>query len=88
MSSLKYKLSFPKAWRVCMSREQSRMNTLCSGFQIYVAHQNSFHSSALEVQVASQLKFTLLFTAFRADFLLLSWVNVQHSQYAQRLAYP
>lgn len=64
------------------------MNTLCSGFQIYVAHQNSLHSFVLEVQVASQLKFTLLFTAFRADFLLLSWMNVQHSQYAQRLAYP
>lgn len=88
MSSLKYKLSFPKAWRVCMSREQSRMNTLYSGVQIYVAHRTSFSSFALEVLVASQLKVTLLFTAFRADFLLVPWVNAQHSQYAQRLAYP
>lgn len=65
-----------------MSTEQSRKNTLCSSFQIYVTHRSSFHSFALEVLVASQLKFTLLFTAFRADFLLASWVNAQHSQYA------
>ena len=70
-----------------MSREQSRMNTLHSGVQIYVAHRSSFSSFALEVLVASQLKVTLLFTAFRADFLLVPLVNAQHFQYAQRLAY-
>lgn len=43
-----------------MSTEQSRKNTLCSSFQICVTHWSSFHSFALEVLVASQLKFTLL----------------------------
>lgn len=39
-----------------MSREQSRMKVLCSGFQIYLANGSSFHSLALGALVASLLE--------------------------------
>ena len=39
-----------------MSREQSRMNALCSGFQIDLANRSSFRSLALGTLVASLLE--------------------------------